>query len=51
MSIDFQRYFDPFLPNSNEIKFQTFITKVDEFNRKNYPEWINKNYSEAIDVK
>jgi len=51
MSIDYQRYFEPFLPISSEIKFPKFIESATNFNENIYPEWLNRNYSEAIDVK
>lgn len=51
ISIDYQRYFNPFLPIAAEIKFKNFIQKANSFNDSNYPDWINKNYTEAIDVK
>jgi len=51
MSIDYQRYFNPFLPAASEIKFSNFIQRANAFNDNNYPEWINKNYTEAIDVE
>lgn len=51
MSIDYQRYFNPFLPIAAEIKFSTFIQRANAFNDNNYPDWINKNYTGVIDVK
>ncbi|HBD94208.1 MAG TPA: hypothetical protein DC057_08555 [Spirochaetia bacterium] len=51
MAIDYQRYFNPFLPIASEIKFASFIQAANSFNETKYPEWINKNYTEAIDVK
>lgn len=51
ISIDYQRYFDPFLMTAMEMKFKDFIQKVNKFNENNYQDWINKYYTEAIDVK
>lgn len=47
MSIDYQRYFDPFLDNAGEIKLSQFIDKAESFNSGNYVEWLNNNYLES----
>lgn len=44
MSIDYQKYFDPFLTNCDQMKFMDFSKSVDGFNTKNYLPWLNKNY-------
>lgn len=44
MSIDYQKYFDPFLPSSSEIEFEEFVKRVNGFNSKTYLNWLNKNY-------
>lgn len=44
MSIDYQKYFDPFLTTSTEMKFKEFAKVVDNFTGTNYLTWINKNY-------
>jgi len=44
MSIDFQKYFDPFLTNCEQMKFLDFAKSVDGFNTNNYLPWLNKNY-------
>lgn len=49
MSIDFQKYFDPFLPSYAEIEFQKFLSSAQDFNDKNYLPWLNSNFMEAID--
>ena len=46
MSVDFQRFYDPFLPNSMEIDFIPFIEKANSFNNKHYLPWLNNNYVE-----
>ena len=47
MSVDFQTYYDPFLPSATEIKFKSFIDDAELFNEKNYLPWINSNYIEG----
>lgn len=44
ISIDYQKYFDPFVTAVQDIKFNDFIKKVNGFNSKNYLTWLNKNY-------
>jgi hypothetical protein len=44
MSLDYQKYFEPFLTSANQIEFIDFSKNVDRFNSGNYVEWINKNY-------
>jgi hypothetical protein len=44
MSIDYQKYFDPFLTNVDQMKFMDFAKSVDGFNSKSYLPWLNKNY-------
>lgn len=44
MSIDYQKYFDPFLNSATEMKFSEFSKAVDNFTDNNYLAWINKNY-------
>lgn len=46
MSIDYQKYFDPFLTNCDQMKFMDFARSVDGFNANNYLSWLNKNYLE-----
>jgi hypothetical protein len=43
-SIDYQKYFLPYLNNANKIEFNEFFKKVNEFNDNNYLNWINTNY-------
>lgn len=43
-SIDYQKYFLPYLNNANKIEFKDFYTKVNEFNDNNYLSWLNTNY-------
>jgi len=46
MSIDFQKYFDPFLSTATQIEFNDFFDKATAFNNKTYLSWLNKNYGE-----
>lgn len=46
MSIDYQKYYDPFLPSSSGINFLDFVSKTANFNSKTYLTWLNKNYGE-----
>jgi hypothetical protein len=46
MSVDFQHLYDPFLQNSSEIEFKSFIEQNDSFNSRNYLSWLNSNYME-----
>jgi hypothetical protein len=46
MAIDYQKYFDPFLPTASEIKYASFIEKAEAFNQKNYLPWLISNYIE-----
>ena len=39
MSIDYQRYFDPFLESSSQIGFDNFIMQADSFTQKKYLPW------------
>lgn len=47
MSIDYQRYFEPFLEASTQIEFDDFISKADGFTNKKYLPWLNSNYIEG----
>lgn len=47
MAVDYQSYYDPFLPSYHQIEFDKFIQRADVFNRKKYLPWLNKNYVEA----
>jgi hypothetical protein len=47
MAVDYQSFFDPYLPASNQIKFEPFIKKANGFNSKNYQIWLNDNYVEG----
>ena len=43
-SVDFQRYFDPFLESSSLIEFSQFCNHVEHHNEKIFLPWINDNY-------
>lgn len=45
MSIDYQKYFDPFLRSYSQIKFDSFYKRANSFNNETYLNWLNKNYS------
>ena len=51
MSIDYQAYYDPFLPSTGMIDFKSFIDRADIFNSKKYLTWLNNNYMELTDGK
>ena len=44
MSVDYQKYFDPFLTSASQIEFEHLVKKVESFNSGNYLDWLNKNY-------
>ncbi len=44
VSMDYQKYFDPFLSSVNELKYDDFIKTMSSFNKNNYLSWLNKNY-------
>jgi hypothetical protein len=44
VSLDFQKFFDPYLETSSGIKFLEFEKRVKRYNEKNFIEWINSNY-------
>jgi len=46
MSVDYQRYYDPFLPLSTEVKFIPFIDRAEKFNVNRYLPWLKSNYLE-----
>ena len=43
-SVDFQRYYEPFLESSMLIKFHDFCEKVQMHNQETFLSWINNNY-------
>lgn len=47
MSIDYQRYYDPFLESSDQIEFDKFISKANGFKQKEFIGWLNSNYIEG----
>ncbi len=44
VSVDFQKYFEPFLESATGIKFIEFEKRVRHYNEKNFKDWINSNY-------
>ncbi len=44
LSVDYQKYFDPFLSSSSELKFDNYIKSMTDFNSKSYLNWLNQNY-------
>jgi len=49
MSVDYQSFFDPFLPSSMNIEFKSFIDRANGFNQNKYLPWLNNNYVEVKD--
>lgn len=47
MSVDYQRYFDPFLPTATDIPFEQFIEQAELFNNNKYLPWLQSNYLEV----
>lgn len=44
ISVDYQRYYDPFLESSSKVNFPEFLDKAERYNSKHYLEWLNKHY-------
>ncbi|MEX0313274.1 MAG: hypothetical protein AB3N18_03780 [Allomuricauda sp.] len=44
LSVDYQKYFDPFLTTSQDMKFESYVKAMEKFNSKNYVDWLNQNY-------
>lgn len=44
VSMDYQKYFDPFLSSVSELKYEEFIKTMNNFNKNNYLNWLNNNY-------
>lgn len=44
MSVDYQKYFDPFLTSASQIEFEHLVKTVESFNSGKYLNWLNKNY-------
>lgn len=44
MSVDYQMYFSPLLPNSAELDFDDFVSRVTGYNRKSFAQWVESNY-------
>lgn len=44
ISVDYQRYFKPFVQSIDEVKYTNFIKDAFHYNEKNYFEWIKNNY-------
>jgi hypothetical protein len=47
MSIDYQRYYVPFLESSSQMKFDEFVSQANSFTQKKYLVWLNSNYIEG----
>jgi len=47
VSLDFQKFFEPYLESSSGLKFLEFEKRVKQYNDKNFKEWINSNYVTA----
>lgn len=44
LSVDYQKFFNPFLSSSSEIKFDNYINSMKDFNSKSFLNWLNENY-------
>jgi len=44
MSVDFQTYYDPYLPSSSQIEFRKFIEKANKYNNSTFLPWLETNY-------
>lgn len=44
ISVDYQRYFDPTLDKSSQLKFTKFLGSVEHYNSVNYVKWLNAYY-------
>lgn len=44
ISIDYQWFYIPFLEKVNDIKFEPFEKSANDFNKKKFLPWLNKNY-------
>ncbi len=42
ISVDYQRYFDPFLVSSSQLEFKDFIKRAEDYNSKDFLTWLNK---------
>ncbi len=49
ISLDYQSFFDPFLPDSSVMEFSPFLEKALYFNNNALINWLNRNYMEAKD--
>jgi hypothetical protein len=47
MAIDYQRYFDPYLQSTSELKIDDFFINAGKYNQKSFPTWIKNYYLEA----
>ncbi len=43
VSIDFQKYFDPFLEKSSQLKFNAFLNRIKSHNAKEYLYWLEES--------
>ena len=48
VSLDYQRFFDPFLPDFSQINLDSFIETAHNFNNKTLITWLNRNYVETV---
>ena len=47
ISMDFQRYYDPFLDSAPQLRFQSFIETMQSYNYKEFPHWLNHNFGNS----
>jgi len=47
VAIDYQRFYEPNLSTSTQIKFFKFVKAVDEYNSSNFSSWLRNYFKEA----
>jgi hypothetical protein len=46
ISLDYQRYYEPFLESPTQIEFPAFLDNVARYNHKLFLDWLNSNFIE-----
>lgn len=44
ISVDYQKFFDPFLESPSQMKFLKFVERIEKFNSHDYTNWLNEYY-------
>lgn len=47
VSVDYQNYFDPFLPDAAEIKFSHFVKEAESFGTNRFLPWLKARFGEG----